>query len=90
MGRNVFAKIPSEIAKFLILPNSERHTGHSFRRTSTTVLAGSGGDVLALKRHGGWKSSVIAESYVAESLSNKLQVANKIFHIDEQNAGPSD
>lgn len=89
VGRNIFAKIPLEIAKFLCLENAEKYTGHSFRRTSATLLANSGVDVLALKRHGGWKSSAVAESYVAESLTNKVQVANKIFHISNQEASSS-
>lgn len=89
VGRNIFAKIPSEVAKFLHLENAEKYTGHSFRRTSATFLANSGVDILALKRHGGWKSSAVAESYVADSLNNKVQVAKKIFHISNQEASSS-
>lgn len=84
VGRNIFAKIPSEIAKYLNLPNAGKYTGHSFRRTSATLLANSGADVLQLKRAGGWKSSTVAESYVAESVANKIEVANKIFHVNER------
>lgn len=89
VGRNIFAKIPSDIATFLNLENAKNYSGHSFRRTSATLLANSGVDVLALKRHGGWKSSAVAESYVAESLTNKIQVANKIFNISNLEAGSS-
>ena len=53
VGRNIFAKIPSDIATFLNLENAKNYSGHSFRRTSATLLANSGVDVLALKRHGG-------------------------------------
>lgn len=48
------------------------------RRTSTTLLANQGADLTTIKRHGGWKSSSIAESYIEESISNKLSIANKI------------
>lgn len=80
VGKNTFASIPSKIAKFLGLPNAEAYTGHSFRRTSATLLANTGVDVLALKRHGGWKSDTIAEGYVADSLSNKNEMANRILY----------
>lgn len=80
VGKNTFGSIPCKIAKFLNLENPEKYTGHSFRRTSATLLANTGVEVLTLKRHGGWKSANIAESYVAESLSNKNIVADKILY----------
>lgn len=78
VGKNTFSHIPSVIAKFLDLSSPESYTGHSFRRTSATLLANTGADILKLKRHGGWKSSAIAEGYVAESIQNKLEVAKKL------------
>lgn len=80
VGKNTLSSIPSKIAKFLQFENFKMYTGHSFRRTSATLLANTGVDVLAIKRHGGWKSANIAESYVAESLNNKKEVANKILY----------
>jgi hypothetical protein len=35
---------------------------------------------LDLKRNWGWKSSSVAEGYIAESLTNKIEVADKILH----------
>lgn len=84
VGKNTFYRMPSIIARFLNLPNPELYTGHAFRRTSATLLANTGADILSLKRHGGWKSSAIAESYVADSIHQKLDTANKIL-----NSGPS-
>lgn len=86
VGKNTFSSIPSKIAKFLGLPNAEAYTGHSYRRTSATLLANTGVDVLALKRHGGWKSETIAEGYVADSLSNKNEVANRILYNNNSHA----
>ena len=43
----------SEIAKFLKLEDADKHTGHSFRRTSAILMADTGVNVLELKRHGG-------------------------------------
>lgn len=80
VGKHTFAKIPAIIAKFLNLPESQLYTGHCFRRSSATLLVNSGADVLGLKRHGGWKSTTVAEGYVAESITNKLDVAKKILY----------
>lgn len=82
VGKNTFYKIPSIVAKFLNLPNPDSYTGHAFRRTSATLLANSGVDILNLKKHGGWKSSVIAESYVADSVYQKQNIASRILNND--------
>lgn len=79
VGVNTFAKIPCEIAKYLCLESSELYTGHCFRRSSATLLADTGANILTLKRHGGWKSATVAEGYVEESLGNKIGIAEKIL-----------
>ncbi len=80
VGKGTIGKWPMIIAKYLKLGNPTDYTGHSFRRTSATLLANKGVDILGLKRHGGWKSSAVAESYVEDSLQNKIQFAGKILH----------
>ncbi|CAG9784610.1 unnamed protein product [Diatraea saccharalis] len=52
--------------------------GHSFRTTSATLLADSGADILTLKRHGGWRSNAVAESYIEDSIQNKANISAKI------------
>ncbi|XP_050517936.1 uncharacterized protein LOC126892445 [Diabrotica virgifera virgifera] len=79
IGKGTIGGWPSQIAKFLNLPNPENYTGHLFRSTSATLLANKGVDVLGLKRHGGWRSSTVAESYVEDSLQNKIDFAEKIL-----------
>ncbi|KAJ8909421.1 hypothetical protein NQ315_013331 [Exocentrus adspersus] len=79
VGINNFSKIPSLIATYLNLPNPKNYTGHAFRRSSASLLVDSGGDILQLKKHGGWKSSTVAEGYVDDSLQNKMDSAAKIF-----------
>lgn len=37
IGINTFARMPSEIAKYLGLPDPQEYTGNCFRRTSTTL-----------------------------------------------------
>jgi hypothetical protein len=46
------------------------------------MLVDAGGDNTTLKRHGGWKSTEVAESYIDNSLNNRLNVSDKIMtHI---------
>ncbi|CAH1366303.1 unnamed protein product, partial [Tenebrio molitor] len=78
VGIKTIGKFPSIIAKYLGLENAASYTGHCYRRTSATLLANAGADVLTLKRHGSWKSSTVAENYVAESMCNKIKIAKMI------------
>lgn len=78
VGKNKFGKMPEQIAQYLGLPNRKEYTGHSFRRTSATLLANAGANITTLKRHGGWKSDKIAEGYIEESLNNKIDINNQI------------
>ena len=56
----------------------QEYTGHSFRRTSATILAGSGANITEIKRLGGWKSTKVAEGYIEESTNYKRKLSNKI------------
>lgn len=78
IGKNKFTAMPKRIAEFLKLPQSEKYTGHSFRRTSASVLANAGADMLTIKRHGGWKSSTVAEGYIENSLAYKKKTEKMI------------
>lgn len=70
--------IPKQIAEYLGLPDAKLYTGHCFRRSSATILVDAGGDLLELKRHGGWRSSTVAEGYVDDSINNKTATSSKI------------
>lgn len=78
IGKNKFGAMPKEIALFLQLENPERYTGHSFRRTSATIAAEAGADLVTLKRLGGWKSSNVAEGYIEDTMAGKRKIANMI------------
>lgn len=78
VGVHTIGKIPTMIAKYLGLPNSEAYTGHCFRRSSATLLANTGADMSILKRHGGWKSTTVAEGYIEDSIENKKNISNSI------------
>lgn len=79
IGKNTIAKIPYRIAIFLNLDDSKGYTGHSFRRTSATLLVNAGSDILTLKRHGGWRTNAVAEGYLDDCISKKCEVASKII-----------
>lgn len=40
------------------------------------MLLEGGGDLLSLKRHGGWRPSNVAEGYIADSIGGKVQLKN--------------
>lgn len=79
VGIHTFGSVPCKIANYLHLPEPSLYTGHCFRRTSATLFANAGGSKENLKRHGGWKSDTIAESYVEESVLNKTKIAKTIL-----------
>lgn len=79
VGVHKIGQIPSLIAKYLGLPNSEAYTGHCYRRSSATLLANTGADISVLKRHGGWRSSTVAEGYVEDSIESKMKISNAIL-----------
>ncbi|XP_031327210.1 uncharacterized protein LOC116158558 isoform X1 [Photinus pyralis] len=78
MGIHTISSVPGKVATLLKLSNSKEYTGHSLRRTSATLLIDGGGNIESLKRHGGWKSSSVAEGYIEEPLRNKNDNASKI------------
>lgn len=79
VGVNIIGKIPSLVAQYLNLPNPEMYTGHTFRRSSATLLANAGEGLIGLKRHGGWKSTSVVEGYIDDSINNKVAVAQRIL-----------
>lgn len=81
VGINSFGKIPSTIARYLQLPNPLLYTGHCFRRSSASLLANAGANLTTIKRHGGWRSSAVAEGYIEDSLENKNSIARKILPV---------
>lgn len=77
IGINTIGQMPRLIAKFLKLPHPELYTGHCFRRSSVSHLANNGGDLVTIKRHGGWKSSAVSDGYIDASLKRKIEVGQK-------------
>ncbi|KAL7289342.1 hypothetical protein TKK_0016710 [Trichogramma kaykai] len=78
IGVNTFGGASKKIAEYLKLPDAHNYTGHSFRRSSATMLADAGADQMTMRRHGGWKSDAVVYEYIAESISNKKNIHKKI------------
>lgn len=55
IGVHKIGEMPSQIASYLQLTQSEKYTGHCFRRTSATLLSDSGASMLMIKQLGRWK-----------------------------------
>lgn len=83
MGIHSIGSVPRKVATFLQLNNPNEYTGHSMRRTSATLLIDGGANIESLKRHGGWKSSSVAEGYIEDSLRNKNEIAGRILSVNE-------
>ncbi|KAF5281729.1 hypothetical protein FQR65_LT14569 [Abscondita terminalis] len=63
---------------------------YQHRKCTKQPVVDAGGDITALKRHGGWQSTSVAEGYVEESLQDKIKVANTIVNtISEKEPLPS-
>ncbi|KAJ8981000.1 hypothetical protein NQ317_014867 [Molorchus minor] len=78
VGKNTFGKIPSIIATYLGLSDPTLYTGHCLRRSSATLLL-TRADITTIKRHGGWKSTTVAEGYIDNSVQNKTNIANQVL-----------
>lgn len=83
-GRNQHNRKNSfRCAQFLKLPDPLAYTGHCFRRTSATLLVNGGSDILQLKRHGGWKSSIHQKITASQIISGSTSSEN----ISDYNMG---
>ncbi|XP_037033165.1 uncharacterized protein LOC119083979 [Bradysia coprophila] len=78
MGKNSIAKIPKDVARFLKLPEPNSYTGHSYRRTTTTVAANAGFTVTELKRFIGWKSDRVCEGYIKDSVGYQRKLSKRL------------
>ena len=67
MGKNFLAKIGKYAASELGLHEPERYTGHCLRRTTATIAADRGANVVDMMRHMNWKSTTTAMKYVDNS-----------------------
>lgn len=81
VGKNTLGKIPFIVAKYLGLRDPDKYTGHCLRRTSATLLAEAGASMTTLKRHGGWKSTSVAEGYLEDTITSKNEVSRMLAGV---------
>ncbi|EFA07727.1 hypothetical protein TcasGA2_TC002205 [Tribolium castaneum] len=79
VGIHKIGGVPATVAKYLGLENASSYTGHCFRRSSASLLANAGATMERIKRHGGWRSTTVAEGYIEECENTKIKVANLIL-----------
>ena len=77
-GKFWFCEITQKIASFLGKVEIKRYRFHGLRRTAATWLANRGISVIQLKHFGRWKSSSVAEGYIQESETSKIQLAQEL------------
>lgn len=86
IGINSFGSMPKSVAIFLKLHDPKSYTGHTFRRTSATLLAESSAELLIRRKPGEWKwkSNQFSESDLEDSICNQ-NIAQKIaYSIDSR------
>lgn len=69
------------------LPNADQITSHSLRRGSTTEAASRGAPLIALKRHGRWRSGNSVLEYLEEGRRFKDSAASLLFDFHQQKQG---
>ena len=79
IGRHTIGAVPEKIASYLKSPNSNRYTGHCFRRTSATLLSDSGANMQMIKQLGRWRSDIIAQGYIENSMHNREMIYNGVI-----------
>ncbi|XP_044262163.1 multifunctional protein ADE2 isoform X3 [Tribolium madens] len=84
IGINKFGSLASVVAKYLKLPDPACYTGHYLR--SSAKLADSDANITALKRHGGWRSTTVAEVTVkGEEISEDGQdVISSLIKVEAE------
>ena len=78
MGKNTVGRVPHEVAKFLNLPEWDKYTFHSFRRTSATSAADAGASTEQLVDFFGWKNGSMCQEYISSSKPAILGMASRL------------
>jgi hypothetical protein len=78
MGKNKVSDVPHEIAKFLSVPECDKYTFHSFRRTAATSAADAGSSTEQLMDFFGWKNGSMCQEYISSSKPAILGMASRL------------
>jgi integrase len=88
MGKNTVGKVPHEVAKFLNLPEWDKYTFHSFRRTSATSAADAGASTEQLVDFFGWKNGSMCQEYISSSKPAILGMASRLGGFEALSEDP--
>ncbi len=76
MGKNLLQAIGKDVAMILDLEDAESYTGHCWRRSVATHVAGQGVSTLDMKRQFGWRQDTTAMKYIDSTTSQCLKMAS--------------
>ena len=83
IGHNTTSEWGKVMARRLGIDDWEKYTGHCFRRTGATQIADNGASIIQIMQRGNWRSSTVAEGYVAESNSGNMTIAG-LLELDKR------
>ncbi len=75
MGKNTLHDIGKDVARELGFSDWEAYTGHCWRRSSATQVAGEGATTVDMKRQFGWKQETTAMRYIDSTRKQTLKMA---------------
>jgi hypothetical protein len=78
MGKNMFSKMPHLVAELLSLPEAEKYTFHSFRRTAATTAADAGTTSDQMVDFFGWKNQSMCSEYISTSKPAIMSMASRL------------
>lgn len=79
IGMNRLKCHTKEIAAFLQLPEPEKYTSHSGRRTAATFLANKGATNVQIKNIGEWTNMTTANGYIAHNDTMRRDTAAMVL-----------
>jgi hypothetical protein len=88
MGKNKVSDVPHEIAKFLGVPEYDKYTFHSFRRTAATSAADAGSSTEQLVDFFGWKNGSMCQEYISSSKPAILGMASRLGGFEALSQDP--
>jgi hypothetical protein len=86
IGVNSMGKVPKKLEFFLSYQT--QNVLRDIVAEGLVHLANHGGDLLTIKRFGGWKSSTVAEGYIEASMQKKIEVAQMLGSKQADSALP--
>lgn len=78
IGKNKVADFSKDVARAIGLPDPERFTSHSYKRTSLTFMGDSGLSISEIKAASGHKSDYVVQQYIEKSIIQKRKASSAL------------